>query len=111
LQVRGNDCKAADAVADCPADLLHKLLKAERPSQYWAADFTYVANWPIHEAEEPDLAGLVFLWESELRIFTVRNPSWKGKFVLLADVRSSDRFCRLLDKYKNVKAQNLLIFM
>jgi hypothetical protein len=70
LQVRGNDCKAADAVADCPADLLHKLLKAERPSQYWAADFTYVANWPIHEAEEPDLAGLVFLWESEFAAFS-----------------------------------------
>lgn len=48
-------------------------------------DFTYVANWPVHEAEEPDLAGLLFLWESELAVAnSVGHPGTAEKVAFVA---------------------------
>jgi len=35
----------SDAKAACPLDRVNRLFKAQRPSQLWVSDFTYVSTW------------------------------------------------------------------
>jgi len=47
----------SDAVADCPASFLYLLFQTEHTDKLRVTGITCVANSPIHESEEPGLAG------------------------------------------------------
>lgn len=45
--VRGKTVRTtvSDAATPCPADLVHRQFKADRPNALWVSDFTYVSTW------------------------------------------------------------------
>ena len=56
-----------DTAADRPLDLVRRQFVAERPNQFWAADFTYVATW----------RGVVYV-AFVIDVFSLRIVSWRA---------------------------------